>query len=210
MFFACRTAAKSRLCLQPCFACTVQSCSAVSHKRYSCLSRGKPTHRKMCWLSSYTWSHRRSYSALRSQHCRKSEYLKPRIQITTFDSSCTLTSAELNQVYATRNNDLKEGKCMLRELLQTSVALEMSHRKRLEAALADCWKLFPGIRLIPLQHSSQCSVALMILQLSVLGPVTAAFHSLQRFSSTGYSSSPQQHVHLSATCTAGKLICQPL
>ena len=48
---------------------------------------GKPAHRKVCWLASYACSHRGIHSALRSQHCRKSEYLKPRI--TTYDSSCT-------------------------------------------------------------------------------------------------------------------------
>ncbi len=48
---------------------------------------GKPVHRKVCWLPSYTCSHRGIHSALRSQHCRKSEYLKPRI--TNYDSSCS-------------------------------------------------------------------------------------------------------------------------
>ena len=47
---------------------------------------GKPAHRKVCWLASYACSHRGIHSALRSQHCRKSEYLKPRITI--YDSSC--------------------------------------------------------------------------------------------------------------------------
>ena len=51
---------------------------------------GKPAHRKVCWLASYACSHRGIHSALRSQHCRKSEYLTPRI--TTYDSSYTRVS----------------------------------------------------------------------------------------------------------------------
>ncbi len=54
---------------------------------------GKPAHRKVCWLANYACSHRGIHSVLRSQHCRKSEYLKPRI--TTYDSSCRLSIYEL-------------------------------------------------------------------------------------------------------------------
>ncbi len=48
---------------------------------------GKPAHRKVCWLASYACSHQGIRCALRSQQCRKSEYLKPRF--TTYDSSCS-------------------------------------------------------------------------------------------------------------------------
>ena len=47
---------------------------------------GKPAHRKVCWLASCAYSHQGVHWALRSQQCRKSEYLKPRV--TTYDSSC--------------------------------------------------------------------------------------------------------------------------
>ena len=45
-----------------------------------------PHTTRLCYLASYACSHRRVHSALRSQHCRKSESLEPRI--TTYDSSC--------------------------------------------------------------------------------------------------------------------------
>jgi len=48
---------------------------------------GEPAQRKVCRLACYACSHWGIGSALRSQYCRKSEYLKPRI--TTYDSSCT-------------------------------------------------------------------------------------------------------------------------
>ncbi len=40
---------------------------------------GEPAHRKVCRLACCACSHRGIGSALRSQYCRKSEYLKPRI-----------------------------------------------------------------------------------------------------------------------------------
>ncbi len=59
---------------------------------------GEPANRKVCLLACCACSHRGIGSALRSQFCRKSEYLKPRI--TTYDSSCTRSLRDCNGVHA--------------------------------------------------------------------------------------------------------------